>query len=158
MHSNIVPPLKWVGMFNKILVVNDNDILLFTAKKMLTKANCTKDIVTAINGQIALDYLQSITDQNADAFPDLIILDLHMPIVDGWEFMEQYDTIFANSQPQTKIVILSASINPEDIEQIQQYSFVLGDIINGINLSIIENIQQRYRQAVAMGNNQHMVA
>lgn len=145
-------------MFNKVLVVNDNDILLFTAKKMLTKANCTKDIVTAINGQIAIDYLQSITTQQSETFPELIILDLHMPVVDGWEFMEQYDALFANTQPQTKIVILSASINPEDMEQIQQYSFVLGDIINGINLSIIENIQYRYRQAIAMANKQHMVA
>ncbi len=145
-------------MFNKVLVVNDNDILLFTAKKMLTKANCTKEIETAINGQIAIDYLQLLTEQTPDAFPDLIILDLHMPIVDGWEFMEQYDALFANAFPQTKIVILSASINPEDMEQIQQYAFVLGDIINGINLSIIENIQQRYRQSIAVANNQHMVA
>lgn len=134
-------------MFNKVLVVNDNDILIFTAKRILQKSQCTEDVATASNGLAGIEIIEADLAEKGYA-PELIILDLHMPIMDGWEFLETYKAKFAEKLPNTRIVILSASIDPHDSLELHKYPFVFNKIIDTINLPAVEKLQALYNESV----------
>ena len=135
-------------MFNKVLIVNDNDILLFTAKRILQKSQCTQEIATASNGLAGIEIIEADLAQKGLA-PELIILDLHMPVMDGWEFLDTYSAKFAALLPNTRIVILSASIDPDDTLELHKFPFVFNKIIDTINLPAVEKLITLYDESVS---------
>ena len=135
-------------MINKILCADDDTITLMLLKKVIEKVNFAKEIITAMNGQEALDYFNSFPknhlDKNNDnvEYPTLVLLDLNMPVMNGWEFLDLYsDNNFQDSFPLTKFIILSSTIDPQDIKKSKSYPFVIDFISKPITKEILENIQ-----------------
>ncbi|MDB5230909.1 MAG: response regulator [Chitinophagaceae bacterium] len=115
-------------MLNKLLLVDDDDVTLTICRIVLSKAGFAKEIDIAKHGKQALDYFMTLKNTD-DSAPVLILLDLNMPVMDGWDFLENYMKDYAEDFKETKIVILSSSINPEDFAKAKQYSIVV-DFIN----------------------------
>ena len=116
-------------MLNKILCVDDDTITLMLCKKVITKSKFSKEIDLVTNGENALHYFDNIITKIANSenfnIPEMIFLDLNMPILNGWEFLNtfskpQYNMYFAS----VKIIILSSSIDPKDVEKSKEYSIV----------------------------------
>lgn len=103
---------------NCILLVDDDIATNFINKKIIQKANIIEHIQVALNGKEALDYLcnqgkfESI--ENRYPKPQLILLDINMPVMDGWEFMEAYQNLNIANKENIVIVMLSSSFNPAD--------------------------------------------
>ena len=95
----------------KILLVDDSQPFNFLSKTVLkqNKVNCT--VVEVLNGQIALDYLT----ENQD-WPEVILLDINMPVMDGFQFLEAYQKLNKQGK-ETKIFVLSSSSREEDREK-----------------------------------------
>lgn len=101
--------------FNKVMIVDDAEIDRFLAKKILTKHSFAKDVLPLDSAASALDYLAD-NKENRDALPDLIFLDINMPKMNGFDFLEEYKKLPETVKKKCIIVMLSSSLLPEDQE------------------------------------------
>ena len=135
-------------MFSKILFVDDDPITLMLCKKVIEKAEFSKEIDFAHNGEDALKYFDSLkTDLNNNTEivpPELMFLDLNMPVMGGWEFLdlfsdEKYFTFF----PNLKVIVLSSTIDPKDIEKSKSYFMVVDFLSKPITKELLISIKER---------------
>ena len=109
---------KIIKKLNCILLVDDDFATNFINKKIIQKANLTEHVSVALNGKEAIDYLnkKGKFESEADEFPQpqLILLDINMPVMDGWEFIEAYKNLTLENKENIAIVMLSSSFNPAD--------------------------------------------
>ena len=132
-------------MIKTVLCVDDDPITLMLSKMVLNKASFCNELVTAKNGEEAILYFENLLiTNNNDNYPKLIFLDLNMPIMDGWEFLdhfskEEYTSAFKN----TKVIVLSSTIDPNDIGKSKTYSMVLDFLSKPIRKEIVENLKER---------------
>ncbi len=103
---------------NSIYVIDDDAITLFGVKKILAKTIDCDSVSEFHNGQTALNALIHAME-NGFEVPDLIFLDINMPIMDGWEFLEE----FLRLPIDKKIIIniLTSSIDPSDLRRWHYY-------------------------------------
>jgi CheY-like chemotaxis protein len=79
---------------------------------------------TSLHGRKAMKKLERIVEKGGYEFPDVILLDIDMPVMNGFEFLAAYQEAFHDEFPNTLICMLSASIRPEDKLRAKEYSFV----------------------------------
>ena len=97
-----------------ILLVDDDSIFNFLNSKMLEKTGLANEVHTALNGKQAIDLLNSYY-MKASSLPDIILLDLNMPVMDGFEFLEAFKKINTPNKEKVNIVIVTSSQDPNDI-------------------------------------------
>jgi CheY-like chemotaxis protein len=110
-------------MLDLIMCVDDDPITLMLFKKVVQKASFAKEITNAMNGEEAIRYINSITVEETK--PQLIFLDLNMPIMGGWEFLDLFNNSNYYHLNNTKVIILTSTIDPEDIRKSKSYSNVI---------------------------------
>ncbi|WP_339650564.1 response regulator [uncultured Maribacter sp.] len=90
-----------------------------------------ENIIVYNNGQEAVDGLKEIIKEKG-TLPDVIFLDLNMPIMNGWEFLEEYENCSYDISKKTNIYIISSSVDPRDLERVKQYNKVDSYILKPI--------------------------
>jgi CheY-like chemotaxis protein len=98
---------------NCVLLVDDDDMTNFLNRRVLEQYDCTHTIEVAENGEKALEYLTQKTNEGYPS-PDLILLDINMPRMNGWEFLEEYTKLNDTQKGEVVIVMLTTSLNPDD--------------------------------------------
>lgn len=133
-------------MFRKVMVVNDDEISLFVSSKMIGKTGFAREIITAANGLKALQVFDSflLNSKAPNDVPELVFLDLHMPVMDGWEFMEMFAEKYAYIFPSVRFVILSSSIDPDDLQKLQRFSAVIELIRNPLSFEILAKLKEKF--------------
>ena len=96
----------------EILLIDDNDSDNFLHEIVITDLNCAEKISAFSNGKEAIDYLNELNKQGA-SFPQFIFLDVNMPIMNGWDFLEAYNK-FHIPENQTVIVLMLTTPLPQD--------------------------------------------
>jgi CheY-like chemotaxis protein len=123
-------------MKNKIAYIIDDDKLSLSLMSMLLSKNkLCEEIISFINPQLALAELQKNCDRLSD-LPDVILLDLNMPILDGWQFLDEF--ILLPIKKEISIFIVTSSINPYDIKMSKKYNMVKSYIIKPITAKKLE--------------------
>jgi CheY-like chemotaxis protein len=112
-------------MLETILCIDDDPITLMLCKMVITKALFSNEIATAKNGEEALKYYDNLKTNPSINKPQLIFLDLNMPVMNGWEFLESFITTEYSEYHDTKIIILSSTIDPQDLEKSKKYPMVI---------------------------------
>lgn len=123
---------------SKVFIIDDDPIHQRIAQIMIEKHKIYDEFKSYTEAGKALEYLQ----QNiaaADALPDVILLDLNMPVVDGWDFLEKFDTFRNSLSKSIKIYIVSSSVDEKDIMRSQSYAYVHGFISKPLSPDIIRN-------------------
>lgn len=98
---------------NTILLIDDDPNCNFLHRRVISKSDCSNGVVVQEAGEDALNYL---TSHSEDA-PELIFLDLNMPGMSGWEFIEEFRNLPVPVQERVKIMVLTSSLNPDDQER-----------------------------------------
>lgn len=113
--SSTRPTLK------NVLVVDDDDDYNFLTEDTFIESKLDCDLVFKLLAQDALDYLE----ESNDDFPDLILLDINMPIMNGWEFLEEYEKRGYHKTHNTIIIMISSSVYQEDKDKAKTYDKVV---------------------------------
>ena len=91
-----------------ILLIDDDEPTNFLNQMTLEQAQCTNNIQVVQSGQEALDFLVR------SPHPDLIFLDINMPAMDGWEFLDKYRQLQPEQKASIVMIMLTTSLNPDD--------------------------------------------
>jgi CheY-like chemotaxis protein len=104
-----------------LLVVDDDPTFLFIFRKQIEKHDGIRILHEAENGQVALDFIRESLEKNLP-IPTLIILDINMPVMDGWQFLDHYESL--EVKPRIPVCILSSTINQADFDKANEYDSV----------------------------------
>jgi CheY-like chemotaxis protein len=130
--------LEKMQQINTVLVVDDDADWCFLAKIILKKAGVGKQIITAQNGLEGIKTLQAIVI-SGQRLPELIFLDIKMPVMDGFEFLEQTTKSADLDLSRTRIFVCSSSFHPKDKERANLYP-VAGFISKPLTQEILKGI------------------
>ncbi len=116
-----------------VALVDDDSIFQFTATRMIESAHLADNILHFINGAEALRYLDENSSQ-PDKLPDYLFLDINMPLVDGWMFLDDLAKIKSNLSKEFPIYMVSSSIDPRDINRSKDYHEIKDFVIKPVSL------------------------
>lgn len=112
-----------------VSIIDDDPIYSFVTKRMIVSNNFSKNVVVYSDGQEALFGLADRATNQLE-LPDVIFLDLNMPVMDGWEFLEEFSQL--NIQKHIVIYIASSSIDLNDLKRAKSFKNVSNYIIKPI--------------------------
>ena len=123
----------------KTCIVDDDSIYRFTMVKALESTKVPMEIMAFSDGEEAIDFMLDNLDQDS-VFPDVIFLDIDMPIMDGFQFMEEYIKIKPRVGKKITIYMVSSSLDPVDIERAKKISAISDYIVKPISLNRLKTI------------------
>ena len=127
----------------KLVVIDDDPIDHFLIKHMLRGNEYFDTTTYTTYGSLILDYIEEHS-ASPEKLPDVILLDLNMPVFTGWDFLERMQAISAAVQKNIKVYVLTSSVRAEDTEQAERYPFVRSVIGKPLKPNTIERITQRH--------------
>lgn len=128
-----------MGKLSSSCIIDDDPIFVYGTKKIMKKIDFCDDILVFNNGQEAIDGLMLLAKQNKK-LPNVIFLDINMPVMDGWQFLEDFVKIPNNNRENVTIYIISSSIDPMDIQKVQLYGLVNNYILKPIRIVDLEKV------------------
>lgn len=119
-------------------LIDDDFIHQFGMKRMIQKYLPLVGVIEFSNGLDAINYLKM--PHEYDEIPELIFLDINMPVMNGWEFMEEFVKIRSAIQKKIEIYILSSSTDSHDIQRAKSNPEITGYIVKPLNAESLQNI------------------
>jgi two-component system, chemotaxis family, chemotaxis protein CheY len=115
-----------------IALIDDDKIFQLTASKTILSTQVTDKILQFENGEKALEYIKQNVSHREN-LPDFIFLDINMPFVDGWMFLEDYTNFKSKLAKPVVIYMVSSSIDPRDIKRARENSDVKEYVIKPVS-------------------------
>ncbi|WP_298541524.1 response regulator [uncultured Aquimarina sp.] len=125
-------------------VIDDDPIFVFGIKRIIKIIGFCNNLLVFKNGKEALDNLKSIISENQNV-PDVILLDLNMPILDGWQFLDEFVKI--PCRKKITIYIVSSSVDPEDVLRAKSYEEVCDYIVKPVTVEMLKEVLQDFENA-----------
>ena len=124
-------------------IIDDDTIYHFIITSIINKNKLAGGILSFFDGEKAIQYFTE-NKMNNEKIPDVLFLDVNMPIMDGWMFIEEYARIKTDITKKILVFMLSSSANPIDIERAGKISEISNYIIKPINLEEVKIIFDSY--------------
>jgi len=125
-------------------IIDDDKIYVNLVKKIIEIKHLSENLLIFKNGLEALEYFKVIlTNMTEEKLPDIIFLDLNMPVMDGWEFLGEFIKIKNNFDKKITLYVVSSSIDPRDLERAKSFNLVTDYLIKPIELKRFEQIFER---------------
>ena len=135
-------------MLDKILCIDDDPITLMLCRKVIERVEFAKEIDTVNNGEEAIKYFDALNEEKINnpsvVYPKLVLLDLNMPVMDGWDFLESFNKKdYQNIFNLTRFIVVSSSIDPYDINKAKTYP-VIGFLSKPVTKEMLENLKTQF--------------
>lgn len=127
-------------------IIDDDKIYVNLVKKIIEiKKKLSENLLVYKNGKEALDYFKDTMEGATDEekLPDIIFLDLNMPVMDGWEFLNEFIKIKNHLNKKITLYVVSSSIDPRDLERAKSFNLVTDYLIKPIELKKFEKIFEK---------------
>ena len=122
-----------------IMLIDDDIATTVYNEIIIEDVECVKKVISMNSAEEALTYLNS-TGNEESIQPNLILLDINMPTMDGWEFLNEFLKIKNNLNKKITLYVVSSSIDPRDLERVKSFNMVTDYLIKPIELKKFEKI------------------
>ena len=129
--------------YNCVLLIDDDNATNFLNSWIIKKLNFSENIVIKKDGKQALDFLTTSVNGQFPK-PRLILLDINMPVMNGWEFMDNYKILTDQQRAKIVLVLLTTSRNSKDIAKSKEYPDITGYENKPLSIKKMENIIKKY--------------
>ncbi|MFQ5336000.1 MAG: response regulator [Flavobacteriales bacterium] len=138
---------KQTTVFDSVMLIDDNEIDNFINQKMIEGCCFAQNVFIHTSSRSALEFLQNL-ERNHEKIPEnmlpgMIFLDINMPIMDGFQFVEQFANLKASIRDRMKIVMLSTSINPNDMIRSEESPYILRFINKPLNEKLLDELAEQ---------------
>lgn len=137
-----------------VMMIDDSAIDNFVNQKMVERYEFSKNILVFNKARKALSYLQELDGESPVVWPgrlpSVIFLDLDMPVMNGYDFMEEFEKLSENLRNSCKIVVVSSTINPADIALALKRYKVFGFFSKPMMKSNLDQLQQMLKSEMAV--------
>ena len=127
--------------YKSIMLIDDSDIDNMVNKHILSKNMVAEHIIIFTSANDALTYFsENKTTTDEMLIPKIILLDINMPIMNGFGFLVEFEKITADNLKNTKVIMLTSSVDPNDIRRSKDYSSVISFISKPLSLEHLDEI------------------
>ncbi|MES3018845.1 MAG: response regulator [Bacteroidota bacterium] len=123
---------------SRVFIIDDDPIHQRIAQIMIAKHELFEGYSSYTDASLALEYLKTNVE-NPELLPDVILLDLNMPVIDGWDFLEAFEKFQAQLRKSIRVFIVTSSVDEKDKLRSQTFSFVKGFISKPLSPDIIRS-------------------
>lgn len=117
-----------MSKYHSVMLIDDNEIDNLINQKMVEAARLSDYIYTHTGAKSAIEFLKNIEQLEKNivesVLPDVIFLDIDMPLMDGFQFLEEFNKLKDTTIKKCKIIMLTSSINPQDVSKSKKYEAV----------------------------------
>ena len=118
--------------YKKVLIIDDDEISNYISQKLIEQSNVAETIISYDSAKEALKYLEDCFNTNSE-IPDLILLDINMPLMNGWDFLECLKEKAAIKKNKTSVYILSSSLYSKDFDTASKFNLVSGYVVKPLS-------------------------
>jgi CheY-like chemotaxis protein len=108
--------------YNFIMLLDDDDIANFLNRKLIDVCNFSKEVQVNNKPLEALAFVKQLVESNSANYPEVFFIDLNMPVMNGFEFLEQLKNLLGNKFNESKIAVLTSSVDPSDKNKVTRIS------------------------------------
>lgn len=128
-----------MDLVNTVFIIDDDDVYVYAIKRLISIQNLCENIVVFKDGQQALDYFKS-TEMENKLQPDVILLDVRMPVMDGWQFLDEFVKLDVASKTNFDLYMISSSIDPKDTSKASKIPLIKKYIFKPITFDELKAI------------------
>ena len=127
-----------------VMIIDDDAVNNTVCSLIINRAQFASSIQTFLRAGDALDYLRETLANNPEKLPDVIFLDINMPVMNGWEFLEAYKVLDEGQKSKIVIMMLTTSLNPWDRTKAEKISAITGFQVKPLSEEMLREILQKY--------------
>lgn len=126
--------------FENVLLIDDNEINNVMHERLIEIAGFGQNIAVMPSGVDALEYLKTDVANDITKVPDIIFLDIRMPIIDGFGFMEEYVKLPSEINTKPKVIMLSSTLDEQDYGRAKEFPQIINFLVKPLSIDKLNSV------------------